>query len=46
MKTIIIDIIIGFLLAIGLVITFNPDSVYILGLLHPEEAARIVVEGK
>jgi len=44
MKTIILDIIIGFLLALGLMVTFNPDSVYLMGLIHPESSARIMVE--
>jgi len=29
---------------VGLVITFTPDSVYLMGLIHPESSARIMVE--
>jgi hypothetical protein len=46
MKTIIFKIIVGFILAMGLCLTFNPDPLYLVGLLNPEEAARVLVEGK
>lgn len=40
------DIIIALLISLGLTVTFNPDLLFFLGLLHPEEATQIVVEGK
>ncbi len=46
MKSFILDILIAFLMALALSITFNPSPLYLLGILNPEDAARIVVEGK
>ncbi len=46
MKSLILDILIAFLLALGLAITFNPPPLYLLGIIQPDEAPRIVVEAK
>ncbi len=39
-----VSILIILFAGLALSITFNPDSLYLVGLIHPEEAARIVVE--